>query len=767
MKRKKIVFEDDQKFSIPQVYRPREHMKDDKTYRPSSVASPFHGSNVVDKQTYLDNSGTVNIDEPLDYARKDEDKHLSKEDLVKKYGTEFYEFDILNNEKIAQAQIFDDKKIDKKHELGTAKEITYSSAAERKKAEGDFRFNSFITSLDDLDKDLEEPVVEEPTIAPEEEEFKINVETNEEEMRYNDEAFNLPKVEPNPIPNYVSEEEKEEFNPEELKFDELPDLSVDMRDLDSDNEDLKEEPVTSFNDEFNEPTQTYQEPVRPASPAEPTHVEEDKPAEENKKVDYSNYYVPYDRFFSKRTKDVDEHPQWLEEKKEIINRTLKSFDVDGEVINYVKGPSFTLYEIMLAEGVKVNKINSIQVNLLKDLQTKSIRILAPIPGKNTVGIEAPNDETDIVMFGDCINEQFINDGKPLNVVLGKDIYGNAIYQNIPDMPHALIAGATQSGKSVSISTIILSLIVKNSPDVLKLILIDPKKVEFSFYAGLPHLVTPVITEPIYAVEALKWACKEMDRRYDVFAINRCRKLSDYNAKRKENPSLDPMPFIVIIVDEFNDLAMQCGQELNDCIVRLAQKARACGIHIILATQRPTVNVINGTIKANIPCRIAFRVTSAVDSNTILDEAGAENLLGWGDMLIKNNGDPIRAQGAYVPDSEIEKVCDYLAEKYDPSYIFTDEDLKNIVISNNQKATGGGDGGDEDDELLYAVAEFCLEQQNCSINAIQTRFSLGFRRASSIVNKLESLKIVSGRQGTKPRDILVDMLELRKIFGIDE
>lgn len=766
MKRKKIIFEDDQKFQIPQVYRPREHMKDDKTYHPSAVASPFHGSNVVDRQTFLDNSGTINIDEPLDYARKDEDKHLSKEDLVKKYGTEFYEFDILDNEKIAQAQRFDDKKIDKKHELGTAKEITYSSAEERKKAEGDYRFNSFITSLDDLDKDIIAPATPEVKETPEEEEFKINVEVDEE-MSYNEEAFNLPKVEPNPIPNYVSEEEKEEFNPEELRFDELPDLSVDMKDLDDNNDDLNEEvKISSFSDEFVEEPKTNVE-EKPEHTA-PTEVVQDTPVvEDNKKVDYSNYYVPYDRFFSKRTKDVDEHPQWLEEKKEIINRTLKSFDVDGEVINYVKGPSFTLYEIMLAEGVKVNKINSIQVNLLKDLQTKSIRILAPIPGKNTVGIEAPNDETDIVMFGDCVNEEFINDGKPLNVVLGKDIYGNAIYQNIPDMPHALIAGATQSGKSVSISTIILSLIVKNSPDVLKLILIDPKKVEFSFYAGLPHLVTPVITEPIYAVEALKWACKEMDRRYDVFAVNRCRKLSDYNNKRKEKPELDPMPYIVIIVDEFNDLAMQCGQELNDCIVRLAQKARACGIHIILATQRPTVNVINGTIKANIPCRIAFRVTSAVDSNTILDEAGAENLLGWGDMLIKNNSEPIRAQGAYVPDSEIEKVCDYLAEKYDPSYIFTDEDLKNIVISNSQKATGGGDGGDEDDELLYAVAEFCLEQQNCSINAIQTRFSLGFRRASSIVNKLESLKIVSGRQGTKPRDILVDMLELRKIFGIDE
>ena len=308
--------------------------------------------------------------------------------------------------------------------------------------------------------------------------------------------------------------------------------------------------------------------------------------------------------------------------------------------------------------------------------------------------------------------------------------------------------------------------MKNSPENLRLILIDPKKVELSFYNDLPHLVTPVIDDAQIATESLKWAVEEMERRYDVLSKNRCRNIKDYLSKRANNPKMEKMCYIVIVVDEFNDLIMQCGQEANDAIVRLAQKARACGIHVILATQRPTVDVVSGTIKANITCRIAFRVASDVDSRTILDEIGAENLLGRGDMLIKNNGIPIRAQGAYISDDEITGICDYIASQYPADYIFTHEDLKKKL--NNQSMGGGSqkDSPGEDKALLYQIALYCVQQDSCSINSIQNNFNLGFNRAQKIVGILENMEIVSPKNSTKGREILVDSYRLREIFEID-
>ena len=331
------------------------------------------------------------------------------------------------------------------------------------------------------------------------------------------------------------------------------------------------------------------------------------------------------------------------------------------------------------------------------------------------------------------------------------------------MPHALIAGATKSGKSVCINTILVSLLIKNSPDQLKLILVDPKKVELSFYNDLPHLATPVIDDALIATEALKWAVEEMERRYQILSQTRVRNIEDYNNKRKMKPELENLPFIVIVVDEFNDLVMQCGVEANDAIVRLAQKARAAGIHIILATQRPTVNVVNGTIKANITCRIAFRVAADGDSRIILDEQGAENLLGYGDMLIKNNGTPERVQGAYISDDEISAICDYICDKYQPDFLFTHEDLKKKTVRSNSGFGGGRESAQESEELLYQIACYCLETGSCSMNSIQNSFGLGFNRASRIVTILEERKIVSPKNGSKAREILVDSYKLKEIF----
>lgn len=786
-----LIEDQDEDFVIYQVYRPLEHIKKSVEYKPSKVASPIMGSQVPDKRKFIDNGGDRDIDLQYDFIRRDEDKHLTKEDVIERKGSEFYEFDILDNNKAQEIQGSDTtNKFDAKEE-----EIDYKAIQEEKnKIEKSKKESSLFVGLVDTIDDLEE---EEKSYDEENSEFEVDLEPDESDnIEYNQVSDTMPEVKPVSIPSFLNNKPKEntyiktedlnlntvDFDSKEftsdLEFNNIPDMSAPK---------IKYEETEEKTDDYYNPgvdkNLTIEElqalshdgttvPVK----EEEAPITKEPVKEERKEIapkdanPYKGYKVPYKDLFPKSDPSkVDSHPAWLEEKKNIINDTLKSFNIDGEVVNYTKGPAFTQYEIMLAPGVNVKKVNQIYDNLQMNLQVKSIRVLAPIPGRNTVGIEAPNDKADVVAFGDIIDDNFINDGKPLNVALGKMIDGSPIYQNITSMPHCLIAGATQSGKSVCINTILVSLITKNSPENLKLILVDPKKVELSFYNDLPHLATPVIDDPEEATEALKWACIEMDRRYDVLSRNRVRNIGDYNKKREQYPTLEAMPYIVIVVDEFNDLVMQCGQEVNDCIIRLAQKARAAGMHILLATQRPTVDVVNGTIKANVTCRIAFHVASATDSTTILDEVGAENLLGRGDMIIKNNSDPVRAQGAYISDEEIGAVCDYICQRYSPDYIFTHEELRqSIKKAQNSSQTGSGKGASaEDDELVFSVAEFCIEENACSINAIQNRFSLGYNRAARIVALLEEKGIVSKKQGTKAREILVDDYKLREILGIED
>ncbi|MBQ7642070.1 MAG: DNA translocase FtsK [Acholeplasmatales bacterium] len=794
-KKEEIIIEDDEKFIIPQVYRPNEHLRKANEFKPSKVASPIFGSRVADRQAYIDNAGSRDLALDYDYARKDEDKHMTKEDLIKKYGNEYYEFDILDNNKARELAGggYEDRLEETEAELKEKDKLNEEAPKEM--------FGGMMSSFDDLDELEKAPDVDDPNA-----EFKINIDFDqieEDQKEFDTFETNMPKPEQVNIPSFLAgksnpkakvvEEEQKEFSfdkpemTEDFSFGDIPNMaSPDIEFEESEKKPAYSNPAVdrniSIEDAIRLSDNGRRVPVAEESkPVEQKPIQESKPSmpEVTKKVDkkpevavdfdkYKNYQVPWKKLFPPSMTAADMHPAWLEEKKNIINETLKSFSIDGEVINYTKGPAFTLYEIMLAPGVNVKKINQITDNLQMNLQVKSIRILSPIPGKNTIGVEAPNDKADVVKFGDILSDEYFNDGKPLKVALGKNIDGSPVFQDITSMPHALIAGATQSGKSVCINTILVSLLAKNSPENLKLILVDPKKVELTFYENIPHLATPVIDDPSEAAEALKWACAEMDRRYDVLARNRVRKISDYLEKRKQIPTMEPMPYIVIIVDEFNDLVMQCGQDVNDCIVRLAQKARAAGMHVILATQRPTVDVVNGTIKANIPCRIAFRVASSTDSSTILDETGAESLLGRGDMLIKNDNAPIRAQGAYISDDEIGSICDYLCQKYQPDYIFTHDDLR-ASISRSQSSQGGGakDASGEDDELLFAIAEFCVAGNSCSINAIQNNFGLGFNRAQRIVQLLEERQIVSPKCGTKPREILVDDYKLREIFGVNE
>ncbi len=807
-KKKQLIEYEDEKFEIYQINYPKPLNEQGFQFLKSEVASPIFGSKIPDRISYTDNKGMVDADYNYDYVRNEELKHLSKEDIIERFGSEYHEFQILNNEEIAKYAGTDVPTPDPKEEP------TNEVIIDKKKKD-----DSFITSIDELMGEEEK----EPDLENSEEEFKINVMADDSnDISFNSFDESMPKVETKSIPSFLQSEakpEKKENNDfsfsfddnekEDISFDDIPSMEAPEIHFEARNNAPVDRNITieeamrrAENNEFpnlmsgdigsNRPgfaveteDKDYVEPVilRPQPRPEERKPEikaEEKPRPvirpENKEKktlkevtvtgnDYSNYSVPYDEIFKKSSSGNDSHPAWLEAKKELINDTLREFNIGGEVINYTKGPAFTLYEIMLDAGVNVKKVNQIKDNFAMKLEVKSLRILSPIPGRNTVGIEAPNDKADAVPFGDIITEEWLHDGKPLNVALGKLIDNSPLYQNIYNMPHALIAGATQSGKSVSLNTILMSLLIKNSPEDLKLIIVDPKMVEFTLYENIPHLATPIISDSMLATEALHWCVEEMDRRYDVLRRFRVKNAGDYLQKRKEDPSMPPLPYIIVVIDEFNDLVMTSGAEVQDYIVRLAQKARAAGMHVILATQRPTTNVINGTIKANIPCRIAFRVASSMDSMVILDQVGAEELLGRGDMLIVNQGAPVRAQGAYLSDDEIESLCNYLTSKYMPDYIFSNEDLKKRV-SKSTDSFGGKGGEDIPDDLLYEVAKFCVEQQNCSINAIQQSFNMGFNKASKVVGILEDRGIVSPKQGTKPRTILLDLDEVDEMFGYE-
>lgn len=440
--------------------------------------------------------------------------------------------------------------------------------------------------------------------------------------------------------------------------------------------------------------------------------------------------------------------------KEVIDRTLRDFRIGGRVVHYTKGPAVTQFEIKLDAGVKVEKVKNIQRNLQMNLEGKSIRIEAPIPGKSTVGIEVPNIVQDKVLLGEMLSRpEFLNDGNPLNAALGVDIAGNFVDLDITEMPHALVAGTTGSGKSVCINSILTSIIYKASPDDVRLILIDPKLIEFTAYEDIPHLATPVINDPKLATVALKWAVDEMQNRYELFKACKRRDITSYNQYAEEN-GLSKIPYIVIVIDELADLMFIAASSVEEYIQRLAQKARAAGIHLIMATQRPSTDVIKGTIKANMQTRIAFAVNSQVDSMTILDRAGADKLLGKGDMLYFDGVNEIRVQGAYVSLEEILAVTDYVKENYEPNFMFSKEELTSKMEREERM--------DEDgryDEYFSIIARFVVENDSASINRIQKEFGIGFNRAQNIMNALESLGIVSEGVAGKQRSVLITIDEL--------
>ena len=543
-------------------------------------------------------------------------------------------------------------------------------------------------------------------------------------------------------------------------------------------DDYEDESMVDVDQEFNEPE--YSEPVvfpNPVSPVTPvasspssfsskseanSHQEEAEFEDDGEDIgdlamggeeNDEDYQLPPVTLLNPvQQSDQSNERTIVERNMRILERTFASFGVDAKVMpNPMLGPAVTKYEIQPAIGVKVSKIVNLSDDIALALAAKDIRIEAPIPGKPYVGIEVPNSQTSFVSFSDVI-QSAIQSPKPLDVPLGRDISGNVRLCDITKMPHMLIAGSTGSGKSVCINGIITSILMKTKPHEVKLMMIDPKMVELNVYNGIPHLLTPVVTNPRKAAQALQKVVAEMEKRYELFASMGMRNIDGYNAhveqyNRETGENNPTLPYIVVIVDELADLMMVASNEVEDAIIRLAQMARAAGIHMILATQRPSVDVITGIIKANVPSRIAFAVSSGTDSRTIIDANGAEKLLGRGDMLYMPMGEnkPIRVQGAFLTDEEVERIVDFVKNQQEVEY---DE-----AMLPSENTTSGG-GSEPEDELFYEVIELLKEQETISTSYLQRRFRIGFNRAARMIDDLEARGYVGPADGSKGRKVNV-------------
>ena len=461
--------------------------------------------------------------------------------------------------------------------------------------------------------------------------------------------------------------------------------------------------------------------------------------------------------------DPRNYQEEIAEKVRILEQTLADFKVNAKVVHATRGPSVTRFELHPAPGVKVSSVVNLADDIALRLAAPGVRVEAPIPGKAAIGIEAPNATNDPVKFREVVdNEAVRKDPSKLCVGLGRDISGNIITIDLAKMPHLLIAGSTGSGKSVCVNTLIAGILYKARPDEVKLILVDPKVVELTNYNGIPHLLVPVVTDAKKAASALHWAVAEMERRYQSFADNHVRDIRAYNEQAKEK-----MPFIVIVIDEMSDLMMVAKADVEDAILRLAQKARACGIHLVLATQRPSVDVITGIVKANIPSRIAFAVASLTDSRTILDMGGAEKLLGKGDMLFSPIGTnkPLRVQGAFVSDAELNRITEFIKNQAIP--VEYSDEVTSVELpsdSHGNKASEGGDvAADEQDELLDDAIRVVLEQGQASASMLQRRFRVGYNRAARLVDTMEELGIVGPAVGSKPRELKMSPQQVEQLY----
>ncbi len=482
-------------------------------------------------------------------------------------------------------------------------------------------------------------------------------------------------------------------------------------------------------------------------------------------VEDENYEYPPVELLSKGSqKGIKGGAKALTDTATKLQKTLYSFGVSAKVENVSVGPAITRYELKPAEGVRVSKIANLADDIALNLAAETIRIEAPIPGKQAVGIEVPNKEKEAVHLREVLeSDEFGESSSKLTVALGKDVAGNIQLADIAKMPHLLIAGSTGSGKSVCINTIITSIIYKSKPSEVKMVMVDPKVVELSVYNGIPHLLIPVVTDPKKAAGALAWAVQEMDNRYNLFAQKGVRDIKGYNKAIEKEEGSGKLPQIVIIVDELADLMMVAAKDVEEAICRLAQKARAAGMHLVIATQRPSVDVITGLIKANVPSRIAFAVSSQVDSRTIIDSVGAEKLLGKGDMLFFPAGapKPVRVQGAFVSDDEVEKIVDFVKQNGTANY---SEDILETIENGNktEKEIAQTDEDDETDPFLMDAIQTVVETGQASTSFIQRRFKVGYARAGRIIDQMEERGVISGFQGSKPREVLMTLDRLNEL-----
>ncbi len=500
----------------------------------------------------------------------------------------------------------------------------------------------------------------------------------------------------------------------------------------------------------------------------------------------SIWKLPSDKILARSgTQDINEN--LVEERGRVLERALAAHGVETRLVGMVVGPTVTRYELELGEGVKVSRVTSLNKDIAYAMASADVRILAPIPGRQAIGIEVPNSERQIVALGDVLSSvEAKRATHPLEVAVGRDINGKSIVMNLSTMPHILIAGATGAGKSSCINSIVTSALMRSTPENLRMILIDPKRVEMSQYERVPHLLTQPVVDPKKAANALQWACREMDRRYELLAEVRFRDIAGYNAAYDKgviepppsaiNPDGSPktysrLPFILIVVDELSDLMMVAPRDVEDSICRIAQKARAVGIHLVVATQRPSTNVITGVIKANIPARIAFAVSSLTDSRVILDQGGAERLVGQGDMLLLDpkSPSPHRIQGAWVSEDEVKRVVgawrkqsEQLKQKSETDEISTEPSITDTPSSTFGDSIPGGTTGDsDDDELLVKAIDLVVDSQLGSTSMLQRKLRVGFARAGRIMDLLEERGIVGPSEGSKPREVLISAEELNQ------
>ena len=512
-------------------------------------------------------------------------------------------------------------------------------------------------------------------------------------------------------------------------------------------EEKKEKPKDEKKESFFEEMEVEEE-----APVQYEEKHEEPQKETKKEVSYKNYKLPPLSLLPDPERKADNNEEWNQKNIEIINMTLANFRIDGQVKEYTVGPTFTRYAIMLGPGVQGSKISNISTDIQRSLAAPSIRIENPIPGKAYVGIEVPNEKRRTVSLKELIcTEEFMNSSDPLLIPVGLDVEGKAKYVSISDFPHGLIAGSSGSGKSVFLGCMLVALLYKDKPDDVRFFFIDPKQVDLQQFKDIPHLVSPIVTETKEAISSLKWIVDEMERRYSIFrTIGGITKLKEYNKYCETHPEYKKMPYLVCVIDEAADFLMDGGRDASDLIVKLVQKSRASGIHLILAMQKPVASVLSTTIKSNTSARFAFRVTDRQDSQTILDTGGANDLLGYGDMMFYLSGHIGRYQGAFISGQDINTIRDYVASQGDLDYLFTPSDLEK---------SNAGTGNSSLDPLFPEVARYVVYEGRCSINAITQRFNVGFNKANSIVQSLEYYGIVSQNLGTKAREILVKPEEI--------